>query len=90
MIPSNETERTAAINAAAKSLIQSLSPNEGYCPGKIGQEFADALIQAIETDPGLIADGIDSDLGHECVEFIITRTLDRLNYHYNERNKPSA
>ena len=90
MIPKNETERTAAINAAAKSLIQSLSPCEGYCPGEIGKQFADALIEAIENDPGLIAEGIDSELGHECVEFVITRTLDRLNYHYNERNKPSA
>lgn len=90
MIPKNETERTAAINAAAKSLVASLCPCEGYCPEEIGNQFADALIQAIENDPGLISDGIDFELGCECIEFVITSTLGRLNHHFNEKNKPSA
>jgi hypothetical protein len=83
--PTNETERTAAIKAAAESLCLSVIPAEGYCPGKIGTEFADAIIETLENNPEIAGEGIDLDLGHECLEMIISRTMARLNEHYNNR-----
>jgi hypothetical protein len=88
--PTNQTERKAAIKAAAESLCLSVIPSAGYCPGKIGTAFADAIIETLENNPEIDGEGIDIELGHECLEMIISRTLHRLNEHYearkNERN----
>jgi hypothetical protein len=85
--PTNQAERKAAIKAAAEALCLSVIPSAGYCPGKIGTEFADAIIQTLENHPDIAGEGIDIDLGHECLEMIISRTLNRLNEHYDKRNK---
>lgn len=83
--PSNETERTAAIKAAAESLCLSIIPAEGYSPGNIGTAFADAIIETLENNLEIAGEGIDIELGHECMEFIVTVALHRLNEHYNGR-----
>lgn len=83
--PTNQTERKAAIKAAAEALCLSVIPSEGYCPGKIGTAFADAIIQTLEKNPEIDGEGIDIELGHECLEMIISRTLHRLNEHYEAR-----
>ena len=81
-IPKNATERKAAIDAAALSLVLSIIPAKGYCPGMIGKRFADSIIKTIENNTELKASGVDVDLGNECVEMIISAAMARLNEHY--------
>lgn len=88
--PTNKTERTSAIHVAAESLTLSIIPAKGYDPEKIGREFADQIIRTIETNPDIASEGLDLDLGHECLEMILSRAIHRLNEHYEKRNKRSA
>lgn len=85
--PTNQTERKAAIKASAEALCLSVIPSAGYCPGKIGTAFADAIIETLENNPDIAGEGIDIDLGHECLEMILSRAIHRLNEHYDKRNK---
>jgi len=88
MIPQNEKKtRQAAIKAAAKFLTLSIIPSKGYCPGKIGTAFADAIVQTLDKNPELQGHGLDYDLGLECMDMIMQAALARLNEHYENRNK---
>jgi len=88
--PTNERERKNAIRIAAESLTLSIIPADGYDPEKIGREFADAIMKTIENHPDVIGEGIDIDLGHECLEMILSRAIHRLNEHFEKRNNQSA
>ena len=90
--PTNQAERIEVIKAAAECICLSIIPAEGYCPGEIGKAFADAIIENLEKNPEIDGEGIDIELGHECLEMIISRTLYRLNEHYEARksSRPPA
>ena len=60
MIPENNAQRLETIRKAGNLIALSIFPATGYNPRKIGDAFADAIIQTLKEDAP-----IELDLGHE-------------------------